>query len=467
MQKLFSSQEEIFSQKANLIEKLYLTGHIKFGEFTVKSGLKTPLYFDFRSLISYPPLMRLTAKLIVSIIKQKDLQFDLICGVPYGAIGVASSLSLMSDKPMIMQRKEAKSYGTKKLVEGNYNPRDRCLIIDDVIQFGDSLIESVNKLRSCDLEVSNAFVLLDREQGGVETVETHNLTVHSLFTACEVLELMVLNKFIKKQLYHEMKLYIKTTNYKCYSSVSSCSENSKFLSYSQRAELTNNITARKLFHIMSVKMTNLCLAIDSQDVDYLIKTADLYGYHICLLKTNFKAKSEHDVQKITKLNQIALQHNFLVFEEGQPGTNNLSQWTNVFLLNNQVDKPMALDEAVALMDIWKWQTCFLECDEFTETEQSWQKKMRVAEVFSDSVIGFLSERKISTNPKFISMTKVLSQGKRIQSIYAEMESAMVNKNVDIIVFSDALLKAVDPLKRVVNFKIIAYNGYLKRMRSEN
>ena len=63
--------------------------------------------------------------------------------------------------------------------------------------------------------------------------------------------------------------------------------------------------------------------------------------------------------------------------------------------------------------------------------------------------------------------KVLSQGKRIQSIYAEMESAMVNKNVDIIVFSDALLKAVDPLKRVVNFKIIAYNGYLKRMRSEN
>ena len=49
----------------------------------------------------------------------------------------------MSDKPMIMQRKEAKSYGTKKLVEGNYQPRDRCLVIDDVIQFGDSLIESV------------------------------------------------------------------------------------------------------------------------------------------------------------------------------------------------------------------------------------------------------------------------------------------------------------------------------------
>ena len=49
----------------------------------------------------------------------------------------------MNDKPMIMQRKEAKDYGTKKLIEGNYKARDRCLIIEDVVSFGDSLIESV------------------------------------------------------------------------------------------------------------------------------------------------------------------------------------------------------------------------------------------------------------------------------------------------------------------------------------
>lgn len=49
----------------------------------------------------------------------------------------------MIDKPMIMQRKEAKSYGTKKLIEGNYKLHDRCLVIEDVVSFGDSLIESV------------------------------------------------------------------------------------------------------------------------------------------------------------------------------------------------------------------------------------------------------------------------------------------------------------------------------------
>lgn len=70
------------------------------------------------------------------------------------------------------------------------------------------------------------------------------------------------------------------------------------------------------------------------------------------MKTNFKALNESDVQKIAKLNDIALKHNFLIFEEGQPGTNNLSQWTKIFLMKNNSDTPMDVDEVCIVKIKW-------------------------------------------------------------------------------------------------------------------
>jgi hypothetical protein len=54
------------------------------------------------------------------------------------------AISLHSEKPMIMRRKEAKSHGTKNLIEGDYKPGYKCLVIEDVITSGSSVIETVN-----------------------------------------------------------------------------------------------------------------------------------------------------------------------------------------------------------------------------------------------------------------------------------------------------------------------------------
>ena len=66
----------------------------------------------------------------------------MICGVPYGAFAVATALSLKAEKPMVFKRKEAKDYGCKKMVEGVYQPGDNCLIIEDVVVYGTSIIET-------------------------------------------------------------------------------------------------------------------------------------------------------------------------------------------------------------------------------------------------------------------------------------------------------------------------------------
>ena len=78
--------------------------------------------------------------MIAKYIVENQIDYDVICGVPYGAFAIATSLSLSTNKPMIFSRKEVKDYGTKKMVEGVYKPDDRCLLIEDVVVYGTSII---------------------------------------------------------------------------------------------------------------------------------------------------------------------------------------------------------------------------------------------------------------------------------------------------------------------------------------
>lgn len=79
--------------------------------------------------------------------KKLGLKYEQLCGVPYTALPLATLMSVHELKPMIIRRKESKSYGTKKLLEGKYNKGDLCLIVEDVITSGSSVLETVRDLR--------------------------------------------------------------------------------------------------------------------------------------------------------------------------------------------------------------------------------------------------------------------------------------------------------------------------------
>lgn len=169
-----------------LIFALYQIGALKLGEFTLKSGKSSKIYIDLRQIISHPRVLTAVADAIWQNIQY--CKFDLICGVPYTALPIATCISLKHNIPMIMRRKEKKEYGTKQQIEGAFQPGQTCLIIEDLITTGSSIIETANELTAIGLRITDAAMLIDREQGGKDNLQEKGYQVHSAFTLRDMLE---------------------------------------------------------------------------------------------------------------------------------------------------------------------------------------------------------------------------------------------------------------------------------------
>lgn len=77
--------------------------------------------------------------------------FNITCGVPYTALPLATCMSLDHNIPMVIRRREAKDYGTKQMIEGVFKSGDLCLVIEDVVTSGGSVLETVKELNNVGL----------------------------------------------------------------------------------------------------------------------------------------------------------------------------------------------------------------------------------------------------------------------------------------------------------------------------
>jgi uridine monophosphate synthetase len=190
-----------------LILSLHSIGAIAFGSFTLKSGMISPIYLDLRRVVSHPHLLKAIAASMHA--KVSNLSFELICGVPYTALPMATVFSILYKKPMVMRRKEAKGYGTKQMIEGTYVPGQSCLVIEDLITSGTSILETVAELNRSGLVVRDAIAVIDREQGGAEYLKSKGIRFYSLFTLSECLETLLEENLLSSNLFDSTMEFIR------------------------------------------------------------------------------------------------------------------------------------------------------------------------------------------------------------------------------------------------------------------
>jgi uridine monophosphate synthetase len=168
-----------------LINDLYAIQALKFGEFKLKSGALSPFYVDLRVIISHPSVLQGIARRILDLLA--PLTFQRIAGIPYAGLPIATAVSLAGNLPMIYARKEAKDYGTKRVIEGKFTAGETVALIDDVITDGASKFEAAEPLQRAGLVVTDFVIFLDREQGGAERLREKGYALHSALRISAVL----------------------------------------------------------------------------------------------------------------------------------------------------------------------------------------------------------------------------------------------------------------------------------------
>ena len=117
-----------------------------------------------------------------------DDDIDKIAGPALGAVPIATAVSLESGKPLLMIRKEKKGYGTSKLIEGNLIEGDNVILVEDVTTTGGSLLKAINAILDNGGVVKKAFVVVDREEGAMETFANEGVTLEPLISVSEFFE---------------------------------------------------------------------------------------------------------------------------------------------------------------------------------------------------------------------------------------------------------------------------------------
>nr|CAD7451888.1 unnamed protein product [Timema tahoe] len=353
-----------------LVVKLHEIDVLKFGDFKMKVGINSPVYFDLRLVVSYPEIMELgrlkleevnphlcggrvenhsgkttpnssdrdsnlDLPVLSSLAQQQPEELSLLlwefshegedcdhlCGVPYTALPIATLISAHTRIPMLIRRKEIKKYGTKKLIEGKFSRGDKCVIIEDVVTSGSSILETLKDLQGEGLDVTTAVVIVDREQGGRQNLLQNGLKMKSLVTLTQIMHILC----------EAGKVDIATVNsVKRYLAASQILPDGTFinnlepreakvgrlnLSFLERAQLSQCPMSRRLFHIMSEKKTLLCVAADVTTGSEVLALAEQVGPYICVLKTHADIVDDLTGDDIAALTALAEKHNFLILED--------------------------------------------------------------------------------------------------------------------------------------------------------
>jgi orotate phosphoribosyltransferase/uridine monophosphate synthetase len=183
-------QRRQLTRKSNLwlADALWKLGAVQFGSFTLgRTTVDSPVYVNLRLLIGHPTALWRAASIIweeiqalQSMLHPQMERSELVAGVPFGGLHVATAFSLHAKIPMIYLHPRLDDLGSD--IEGIYHPNQRVLIMDDLLAGGGSILQTALQLGEAGLIVRDAVVLLDRQQGGREALRRQGINMVSILT---------------------------------------------------------------------------------------------------------------------------------------------------------------------------------------------------------------------------------------------------------------------------------------------
>ena len=165
----------------------------KRGQFTLASGKESKYYIDARLTTMSPEGLSLIGPLALSRLHRSGWTIDAVGGLTLGADPISYAISYASadsDHPLraFTVRKEAKSHGTGRTIEGPFRKGDRVAVIEDVITTGGSALRAIEAVRLESGMVVGVLALVDREEGGRQAIEAAGVPVISLVAAREIIQ---------------------------------------------------------------------------------------------------------------------------------------------------------------------------------------------------------------------------------------------------------------------------------------
>ena len=170
----------------DLIDALRAADAVEFGEFELSHGGTSEYYVDKYRFETDPDCLARIAEAFADRLRG-DEGVARLAGVALGAVPLAAATAVELDAPYLIVRKAAKGYGTGNRIEGEFEPGEAVVVLEDVATTGRSAVDALEALREAGAVVDRILVVVDREEGAGEHLADHDVELEALVTASELL----------------------------------------------------------------------------------------------------------------------------------------------------------------------------------------------------------------------------------------------------------------------------------------